>query len=640
MFATQGRAQSAALIALLASAACLGACKGDDDGGSITPPPHDGGDDPTGSDPGETGETGEETGEGGDSGSTGDDSPTNCGQLVCRGHGSCQVDGDTAQCVCDEGYILNPEDDTECIVDESCVQLRFLEDHCRQVYNGTPAVALFFAVDFCSGTAVLPERLAELGLEFKILEDGNDISDNEESSAKVVEGDVESYVSLVLDASDSVTSREDLPMLVAELRRFVTSLAPAPGRPPVHVSVHVFARRVRKLIEFTTDLAAVDSRLAALAANPDLVLDGLVRDPGGWNGMGTSLFPAVVEGIHETDRARHFRDAVTEGGVLTTGTVVIVTDGNDTSNEDLPDALIGSTLNQVISVGISTLINGSDLDTIGRDGSFLAPTPADWTVAFQEITERVEQYPQRAYLLAYCSSLISGQAEVTVTLEGSVIVQKGAGCRFNADAFAADPPVCTTDFFDTECNSQECGGLTACGACANDECCVGGQCTAPASLDPCNGVDHMCRPGEGICLESTCGPGQDVGDACGSGQRCTPGVAYCNDSDLCVGVSDLGVACESPLECSSLNCWPDKPENVLDPDKCQEPARAYDDCSMGHAICERGAFCSSSTCLPLKWWFESCGNSGECISGQCDTMAHVCLPSPVCSMTWDEALGA
>ena len=115
----------------------------------------------------------------------------NCGGMSCTGHGACVEDEDGAfECVCDEGYIYDAEAGG-CAVDETCIEIRYLEDRCRQVFDGAPAVTLFFGVDFCAGTAVLPADIDRLGLEFLVLEADVDIEENVESHKEFVDKEID-----------------------------------------------------------------------------------------------------------------------------------------------------------------------------------------------------------------------------------------------------------------------------------------------------------------------------------------------------------------------------------------------------------------------------------------------------------------
>jgi hypothetical protein len=583
--------------------------------------------------------------------------PTSCDDIVCQGNGGCLVQDGFAACFCDEGYVLD-EGGRTCVVDQSCIELRFLENRCRLTVNGPPAVTLFFAVDYCAGTAVLPADLERQGLEFQVLENGIDIAKNVESYSTVIPKEVESYVTLVLDVSDSVTGTEDapdpqLPLLVAELRDFVQELAPAPGEPDVYVSMYVFGRFVREYVPFTRDYAAMDAAIAAIEEDP-IAINTLV------NGDGTRLYDAVETGIERTQRIRDLRDAVTQGGVLSTGTVVVVTDGLESTNGTLNTGLIANTLNQVISIGISPEVtaNDEDLSAIGRDGSFLAPEPEDWGEAFDLVVSRVEEYPQRAYLLGYCTSAAQDVAEVEVSLAGRVIPVKTATCNFDASAFSVDPGVvCSPALFESECDGQACGGLTACGACADDQCCDGSSCEAPtdatsAALD-CDGDDDLCSATGQICV-----PAEVAGDpdacqdptglgtgACGSG--CEPGVGYCQLDAMdmpieCVPVLPVdpsGDHCEVAHQCESLNCRSANPDNEFLLPTCLPPALVYDDCGApGSTVCEEGSYCSGSTCQPQLLGLSSCADSGQCRSGLCTApvASKLCLDAGVCFWPWDE----
>jgi hypothetical protein len=569
-----------------------------------------------------------------DSSSTG--GPQNCDDFQCTGHGTCEIgEDDKPYCACDPGYVLAVSGDT-CVVDESCVQVRFLEDRCRQVFDGVPAVALFFAVEFCAGTAVLPDKLAELELEFQVLENDVDIQENVESYATVIPKPVESYVDLVIDVSDSITESQDLPALIQELRTLVASLVPDAEDPDVYVSVHVFGRDSAEYVPFTRDLAAVDDALAAIADDPTAV----VTLAG--NGNGTDLYDAVELGILRTQRIRDLRDAVTWGGVLTTGTVVVVTDGNDTSNGMLDTSLIADTTNNVISIGISAGIINETLQEIGRDGSFLAPTPAEWPEAFAEITQRVDEYPLRSYLLGYCSSTTEGSPNVEISISApGVTVMQTAVCQFDADLFSTNPSaVCDAQFFETECADASCSGLTACGSCADSECCDGaGGCQAPA-LEPgiggCATQDDVCSIDEQICgSEGACvDPEPPASGSCGLG--CEPGVTHCSDGQ-CAPVLDPGDICEGPLECPGLNCQRENPDNMFQDTTCRPRALMYDRCGSGDAICETGAYCQSE-CLPRKREVESCGDGNECRLALCQSLegsGNICNGEAACFWSWD-----
>lgn len=605
-----------------------------------------------------TGSTGSESGTGSGSSETspadtssssGPEGPSNCGELRCSGHSSCELDNDNVPyCACDEGYIHTP-DGVTCEIDQGCIQVRYLEDFCRQLANSVPAVGIFFAVDFCAGPAVTPDLIEDLGLEFKVLENGIDIEKNVESYSRIIDKQVESYVTVALDVSDSVTESEDLPALIDEVRTFVGALSPSAGEPDVYVSIYVFGRGVGEYVPFTRDFAAVDDALAAIAVDPAPVV--LLAG----NGNGTDLYRAVEVGINRTQRIRDLRDAVTWGGVLSTGTVVVVTDGNDTSNGDLDTTLIDSTVNNVISIGISDDIDNEDLQRIGRDASILAPTPDDWAAAFAEIATRVDQYPERSYLLAYCSSATEGTPNVEVTVAGiGTHHVTGASCNFNADAFSSSPlAICDGPWFDAECETKGCGGLTACGSCADTECCAFDVCSAPMSVMQagvdCSDQPELCAPPDSVCdttmepdVPAHCAPpAPPMGMGCDPG--CEPGVTWCSEVMdgvfQCVDVLAPGETCDDPAQCPSLNCSRINPENVFSDRVCRDGAQLHDYCGGDEADCEMGGYCVGSECQPKLKPLQTCSSDNNCRTGTCANMGTAgnrCTVDAVCFWAWDE----
>jgi hypothetical protein len=574
----------------------------------------------------------------------GDPTPPNCGDggVVCRGHSKCVVEGSAAECVCDQGYVRL---DGECVVDESCIKLRYLDDSCRQVLNGRPGVGLFFAVDYCAGTAVLPDKLGELSTAFRILEDGLPLGP--ESFATVIPRDVENYVTLAVDVSSSVLNNPGLlAQLTTELRSFVQSLTPLADEAPVAVSVLIFGRTVVEYVPFTANLQAVDAALETLQTSR-ATIEALV------NIDGTALNASVKEAIHATERIQRLRSLVTEAGVLTTGVAVIVTDGGESTTTDpLDTTLVSKTLVNVISIGISSAIDDAVLSAIGRDGSFLAPTTADMTLAFSEIRQRVKEAPDRAYLLAYCTSRNDGTSTVTVSLNG-VTPKQTAGCTFNASLFSRDPAArCTLEWLGALCAGQQCGGLLACGACASDQCCGGdGQCHGPAATSgDCRAQDELCQASDLVCVKPSAEPASCVapqaeGAPCSTTMRCDPGTTYCGtDTDTCFPVvlangQDCAENSQPKAErCPELNCARENPDNASEPHVCQPAARMFDLCSgaSAAAVCESGTSCRSGTCQARKPLASSCSTDLECRTGRCDTTGRRCIDTAECFFSWNQ----
>lgn len=416
--------------------------------------------DDTGLPPPPQGTAGTSTGSGGNravtdagtgNGGTSQATVTNCGDLVCRGAGKCLEESGVARCVCDEGYTLLAD---ECVVDESCIKLHLIEPGCRQRTGREPALGMVFNVETCAGTTVRPEVLGDPSHAFKVLEDDTDLGN--ESYLGVFRRDVESDVAIAIDLSTSVASNAGLAQsLFQALDVMIDDLTPAAGESRVNVELLVFGRSVEVALGFTSDMQVVKQKLDELQGH----LDTAVLDP-----VGTNLNGVFNKGQQELKDSFRRRYENTGGSRLSTGTLIIITDGVDTSGARLDK--IDPRFN-FISVGVSSDIDDAELTRIGPHGSFLAPTDQDRTSIFEKVAQRVEEYPSRAYMLAYCSPAVAGTHTVVATLanrEASV----SASCKFDATDFGVGAGVCTADFVNGYCESAPhgCATFLAC----NDSC--------------------------------------------------------------------------------------------------------------------------------------------------------------------------
>ena len=334
-----------------------------------------------------------------------------------------------------------------------------------------------------------------------------------------------------------------------------------------------------------------------------------------------------------------------------------MTDGIDTSNADLDAGLISDTNNQVISIGISGDIDDAQLQAIGRDGSFLAENPAQWASAFAAVAERVDLYPQRSYLLGYCSSASEGNPDVEISVVGPSITQvTSALCSFNAELFSSQGGfTCDASFFANECNgSGGCGGLTGCGACPDTQCCDGSNCLDPTAAEPpvsCVDQIHVCEAENLACAGTGCAtPAGDGGDCstapCAWGTDfCAPNPAYdpgdptLGPPSFCIDAFPLGSPCEYPEQCASLNCYYPNPENPFEGRRCLPEARIGDHCGDEDAICESGAFCLGSTCEPQRRELVSCNAGAQCRQGVCanfDVGGNFCAGPNLCYWDWED----
>jgi hypothetical protein len=588
----------------------------------------------------------------------------NCGAQVCKGEGTECIDG---ACRCKDGYL--PENDAaetlRCAVDRNCVKLRYLEDHCRVQLRGAPAVGLFFAVDYCAGTAVLPEDLGDVASAFQVLED--DLPLQTESRVTFMDLDVESHVLIALDVSESILNNTALLREVTgELQDFVNTLG-AGG--DITVGLLGFARSTRLIVPLTRDVSRVTAALASIRTDPlgylepifQTIENGVVR-PANLNG--TVLVEATERGIRELERMQGFRRVVSDNGILTSSTLVVVTDGGDSDNRPAPP-LVTETLVNVITVGVGTEIDGNLLASLGRDGAFLGPDAESREEAFDAVSRRVKEHPERAYFLGYCSAATRNEHRVTVNLAGKE-TRTSALCNFNANTFGSgscsDP-----SYFRDACTGVTCGTMFACGACRDDQCCVAGPqtCGAPQVTPNCNGQDELCEPDGGICrqIEGTNPPEHEcrahtpLGETCNVDGDCEPGIGHCSPPDPaapnvkeCLPVTrQTGDACaDTPTTprgalCEGQNCSRRTAENIY---YCAAaPARMFEPCSndLGNARCELGTSCEGTCRLRGPVGLFWCDNASQCATGECDTSARICAfappgATPACHYTWADKL--
>jgi hypothetical protein len=266
-------------------------------------------------------------------------------------------------------------------------------------------------------------------------------------------------------------------------------------------------------------------------------------------------------------------------------------------------------------------------------------------------------------MLAYCSSTTEGTPTVEVSMQGGALAQvTSAACKFDADLFSTQTFECNDETFTNECNSQECGGLTGCGACSDDQCCNGYACVGPVDADDpsvdglvnCTGQPELCGQSDRVCgnMGQDCldpaPPGVDFpsGDACLPG--CELGAYWCENiiddpmtmesHNECSPARSLGTPCVVPWECASLNCYYVDPDNPFEGRRCLPEARIYDHCGPIDAVCEDGATCEGSSCEPRRGELVTCARSDQCRQAVCVTYegGNFCDGPSACYWAWDE----
>jgi hypothetical protein len=169
-----------------------------------------------------------------------------------------------------------------------------------------------------------------------------------------------------------------------------------------------------------------------------------------------------------------------QGGVVTTGHVVLFTDGGDTAGWETPDqatALIAAARKlQTTANGPSTVVQtwavalkGEDYDPLALKGllgdeRFLleAGSLDALEATFDQMGEQIGAQVEGTYLFAYCSTKRKGEHTVSLELKPTTIPQsKPLSFDFSAEGFEGG---CDASFFEHRCDSLECGGF-ACGGC-------------------------------------------------------------------------------------------------------------------------------------------------------------------------------
>lgn len=597
----------------------------------------------------------------------------NCGGVTCSGTKKCVQDSKGAYCDCDTGFVklLKEDSSWDCILDEACVYVRGLMHGCRHNLGPDPVVATTFTVEYCGGVPVPPEVVGDLSSAF-VLEEDNAPIDLNESAATAVPATAELLVTLALDVSGSVLANEQvLSPLIAQLRRFVGQLARPVGEPPVTVTVFVFGRSVEMYVAPTANLQDVDAALAAIETDQSRVTDIVQTN-------GTALYSAVDRGLSQTERLIRLRNGNSQGGVLSSGTLVVVTDGNNESGATTLDTgMIAESPVHVVSVGINADIDDRQLSAIGRDGSFLAPDQEDWQDIFDEIASRIVGRLQSIYRVAYCSPSTQADHKLTIAL-AKVPDSEGLSCGFDASNFTEQPPplpdsgapppnifASCQQFITNTCNVidpndgvRRCDtSAMACGSeCLPGECCNSwGECVSPSSMPEgggCNEQDELCRPGTMRCSETepdswSCQPPSPVGGHCEI-VGCKEGEGQCievrNDAgdpiDHCEAVTlGLGDACnpdadDAEHQCSTLSCAKDPSQNS-DIYYCRPPAEVGDLCGGANAaaVCETGSQCKGNSCV-ARVVDGPCSKGADCVSGYCNKDTKSCIGSSLCHFSW------
>ncbi|MGB1700604.1 MAG: vWA domain-containing protein, partial [Nannocystaceae bacterium] len=461
------------------------------------------------------------------------------------------------------------------------------------------------------------------------------------------------------DVSDSVQSSGKLPLVRDGLQSLLTTLDAQSQQ--YRVAIYAFDGDLSTFLGETGDLQA------AITA-----LDGLPQYTGP-DPLSTDLHGAYAWVLRQLDRDQDMRRLPNENGTLTTGTMLVISDGDDEALkvplQTAQDELARTAAN-VITVGLGDVINYTKLSELGRDGSFSAVTDAEIVPTFDSIATRIDQLNQSVYLIGYCSPKRGGFATVQVSIDEA---DELAQCTFNAFLFEGG---CTEDVFDPalQCAGKECGGaIVSCGTCGANECCFEGACQGTSNnATRCGDDDDLCEAQE-RCIFNTLSedwvcvsapfdpmstgefdpddstddvPCQEVNnyDGITTPVLCDPASYFCDlevPVPQCADFTPVGSVCESSEECESGACVYGVFGGGFVPTCAADGVRVYDSCVWGslQARCESGAYCdvSTGTCQPKLYDGWTCTDTyGDvmCSSGNCVlpelSNEGVCLPADAC----------
>ena len=453
----------------------------------------------------------------------------------------------------------------------------------RQWKSDPSAIATLFTVEDCATGEAVP-GLRESA--FAISEDNRPLSSEAVPTILPSRG-VRVYVTLMLDMSSSTQS--NLAELQAGAKRFVDQILVEQALDNVYIGLEAFdGSDSPMVVEMPTSDA--DELKTSIDGLPNF--DGV--DPGA-----TNLNGAARHGVEDVQERQRLVMERNHGGVVTTGYMVLFTDGGDSAGIETPDGAKSAIAEarvydrfagaQPTVRTLAVALEGQDYDRdalsnlVGGPQWVLESDLAQLENTFQEVGGRIAKRVRGTYLLAFCSSSRAG--DHTVTLEMAEGESNTLSYDFNADSFG---PGCSAEFFETACDTMSCGGFN-CGACDDATAvCDGaesGQCVS-ACLDAnrCGGqtwtndlgYEQICDLGEatmqcgGQCTDTStdktnCGA---CGNVCpGAESQCIDGQCLCDGGSVVCTTPQVsaGGAHTCALKTNgTVRCWGDNGDGRLD----------------------------------------------------------------------------
>lgn len=457
------------------------------------------------------------------------------------------------------------------------------------------------------------------------------------------------YVSLLLDFSASTTPVKG--ELLDSAQQFAKTLLENTEK--AYIELRLFDGRAspHTVVRPTRDLEELDEAITKLRRPSPGVILGPNPDTGS-----TNLNGAFLSGVRDLQRWQEVVMSRNAGGVVTSGYVVVFTDGADTSERVDAFAAMGAVQTARVADGTkpeepnvqtyAVALTGADFSETARKrlqdlarGEAASPTQPpnnryylegkidELTTRFTELARRIANESEATHLLTYCSPARAGQRTVSLqanaTYGGAAAEATGVRFTFSAESFAAG----CAEFFETVCEDKECGGFN-CGSCDDavdlcrpsdgrcvNECLAVDQCSGESFTNDL-GYSRICNSGAGVamcssqCIDSSSDPRNcgGCGVQCATGASCQEGQCTCPFGTVQCG----GVCRTSDYFESNQNCG-----------TCGNACGGGSACNGGECVCPGGDTFCSGACRGDAYFESSSSNCGTC-GNTCTILGEAC----------------
>ena len=279
-------------------------------------------------------------------------------------------------------------------------ELQFQHDH---TWTCAPSLV---AVSFSVETADGDPAVGLYNTNFEILENGEPVSDYESHQNIIpVQKGFRLATLLLLDLSSSV--QDKVFQLKAGAKAFIQGL---PATQDIAIYYFRGDEEIFEIQHFTSDKTTLNAAIDTLENH---MMDA-----------STNLYGAFVEGL---DVLETQESSASNQGKSFQGSLVVFTDGKDRANiVDKSTALsaVNNSPHSVFTMGVGSEIDQDELAEFGKDGFLWAENSNQLESEFQNMAETIERENSKYYILAYCSPIRSGNAEITI--------QGGKGAYFGS----------------------------------------------------------------------------------------------------------------------------------------------------------------------------------------------------------------